>query len=45
MAVYRQGAGFDVNPPADTEIQVADELIVLGNPEQVKRLRELAAAG
>ena len=35
---------FVFNPAADTRLGIGDEMIVLGQPEQVDRLRKLAQA-
>ena len=35
---------FVFNPAADTRLDVGDEMIVLGHPDQVTRLRNLAQA-
>ena len=42
VAIYRAATGFEINPAPDSVIRGGDELIALGNPEQVKRLKELA---
>ena len=35
---------FVFNPAADTRLDIGDEMIVLGQPDQVNRLRNLAQA-
>ena len=35
---------FVFNPAADTRLDIGDEMIVLGQPNQVDRLRDLARA-
>ena len=35
---------FVFNPAADTRLDIGDEMIVLGHPDQVPRLREFAQA-
>ena len=35
---------FVFNPAADTRLDIGDEMIVLGQPNQVNRLRNLAQA-
>ena len=35
---------FVFNPSADTRLDIGDEMIVLGQPDQVDRLRKLAQA-
>jgi voltage-gated potassium channel len=35
---------FVFNPEADTRLDIGDEMIVLGQPDQVARLREFAEA-
>lgn len=42
VAVYRPATGFEVNPAPDSVIRASDELIALGNYDQIKRLKELA---
>lgn len=38
----RSGESLQINPPAETVIESGDVLIVIGNEEQVKQLREMA---
>jgi len=38
------GREFVFNPAADTRLDIGDEMIVLGQPDQVNRLRNLAQA-
>jgi uncharacterized protein with PhoU and TrkA domain len=35
---------FVFNPAADTRLDIDDDMIVLGQPDQVARLRDLAQA-
>ena len=39
-----QSHEFVFNPPADTRLDEGDEMIVLGQPDQVSRLRDFAQA-
>jgi voltage-gated potassium channel len=44
IAIRKDGPGSDFvfNPIADTSMQVGDELIVLGQPDQIERLKQYA---
>jgi voltage-gated potassium channel len=42
IAIHRADTGFEINPAPDAQLRVDDELIVLGNTDQVKKLRELS---
>lgn len=35
---------FVFNPAADTRLDIGDEMIVLGQPDQIRRLRDMAQA-
>ena len=47
IAVRKQIDGtreFVFNPAADTQLDIGDEMIVVGHPDQVAKLREFAQA-